>query len=86
MTEEIRSLKAQLRERRNENHHYDELSKSIAVSSYLVDLKNSEENSIDRSNNLNYTNIERLSNKSPLQSHAYNMQKSTANISSFNSS
>jgi hypothetical protein len=59
------------------------MSKSMAISSYLVDLKQSEENSIDRSNQLNFTNIERLS-KSPAHSQISNMQKSRANVSTLN--
>lgn len=50
----------------------------MAISSYLVDLKQSEENSMDRSNNLNYTNIDRLS-KSPAHSRI-SMQKSRTNM------
>jgi hypothetical protein len=85
MGEEIKYLKSHLRERRNDNYNYDELSKSVAISSYLVDLKQSEENSIDRSNNFNLTNIDRLSSKSPAHSQI-SMQKSRANATALNSS
>jgi hypothetical protein len=53
----------------------------MAISSYLVDLKQSEENLLDRSNQLNFTNIERMS-KSPAHSQISNMQKSRTNVSS----
>ena len=53
----------------------------MVISSYLVDLKQSEENLLDHSNQLNFTNIERMS-KSPAHSHISNMQKSRTNVNS----
>lgn len=40
MGEEIKKLKCTIRERNNENYNH-ELTKSVAISSYLVDLKQS---------------------------------------------
>lgn len=81
MSEEIKYLKAQLR--RNENINFEELSKSMAISTYMGEIRPSEENSIDRSNHLNFTHIERLS-KSPAHSQISNMQKSRANVTVLN--
>lgn len=77
MSEEIKYLKVQLR--RNENNNFEELSKSMAISTYMGEIRPNEENSIDRSNQLNFTHIERFS-KSPAHSQISNMQKSRANV------
>lgn len=81
MSEEIKYLKVQLR--RNENNNFEELSKSMAISTYMGEIRPNEENSIDRSNHLNFTRIERLS-KSPAHSQISNMQKSRANVTVLN--